>query len=395
MTMWKGSAALAAAGALLAGAAAGLAGEPREVSKETMTTVEGLFDPFWRSATMRGEGLFFAERKAGEAASATLLFPPEKILAVKSATGEVLFEEGRDYALDKAAGVIRVLPGSRIPVKTPTEMYPPADSKLPKYSHKRGDPQTWLIFGEGSFFHRLQVEVTYTHAQGLWQGYVPKFAGESLPNTMKKLRGKEPLVLCLTGDSISAGANASGLTKAPPLQPAYGELVALGLEKAYGSKVSFRNSAVGGWNSDNGVADVGKVTAAKPDLVIIGYGMNDVDSKDAARFAANIKTIMDKVRTASPEAEFVLVAPMLANPEWHYPAKVGNFPALRDALAGLCGKGAVLADLTAVWTELFKRKSFHDLTGNGVNHPNDFGHRLYAQVILALLVEPAPAPPPR
>ena len=33
-----------------------------------------------------------------------------------------------------------------------------------------------------------------------------------------------------------------------------------------------------------------------------------------------------------------------------------------------------------------------DLTGNGVNHPSDFGHRLYAQVILALLVEP-PAQP--
>ncbi|MBX7074950.1 MAG: hypothetical protein K1X71_17550 [Pirellulales bacterium] len=27
-----------------------------------------------------------------------------------------------------------------------------------------------------------------------------------------------------------------------------------------------------------------------------------------------------------------------------------------------------------------------DLTGNGLNHPNDFGHRLYAQTILALLV---------
>jgi hypothetical protein len=24
--------------------------------------------------------------------------------------------------------------------------------------------------------------------------------------------------------------------------------------------------------------------------------------------------------------------------------------------------------------------------GNGINHPNDFGHRVYAQVILALLV---------
>ena len=45
-----------------------------------------------------------------------------------------------------------------------------------------------------------------------------------------------------------------------------------------------------------------------------------------------------------------------------------------------------LADLTSVWTELLKHKRDWDLTGNGVNHPNDFGHRLYAQVLSALLV---------
>ncbi len=64
------------------------------------------------------------------------------------------------------------------------------------------------------------------------------------------------------------------------------------------------------------------------------------------------------------------------------------FPKYRDALASLCGDGIVLADLTAIWTEMLKRKRDCDLTGNGVNHPSDFGHRLYAQVILALLVDP-------
>ena len=58
-----------------------------------------------------------------------------------------------------------------------------------------------------------------------------------------------------------------------------------------------------------------------------------------------------------------------------------------DALAGLCGKGVVLADVTSMWQDLLKRKSFHDLTGNGVNHPNDFGHRVYAQVISTLVFQ--------
>jgi acyl-CoA thioesterase I len=47
----------------------------------------------------------------------------------------------------------------------------------------------------------------------------------------------------------------------------------------------------------------------------------------------------------------------------------------------------VLADVTTLWTQLLARKSYYDVTGNGLNHPNDFGHRLYAQVILAQLVE--------
>jgi hypothetical protein len=33
------------------------------------------------------------------------------------------------------------------------------------------------------------------------------------------------------------------------------------------------------------------------------------------------------------------------------------------------------------------QKQYWDLTGNGVNHPNDFCHRIYAQVLSALLVK--------
>jgi hypothetical protein len=35
---------------------------------------------------------------------------------------------------------------------------------------------------------------------------------------------------------------------------------------------------------------------------------------------------------------------------------------------------------------MLKYKRDWDLTGNGVNHPNDFGHRVYAQVLSTLLI---------
>jgi hypothetical protein len=83
------------------------------------------------------------------------------------------------------------------------------------------------------------------------------------------------------------------------------------------------------------------------------------------------------------------VASMLPNPEWAVP-NLDRFSEYHEVLRELCGPGIVLADLTSVWSELLRRKAFHDLTGNGVNHPNDFGHRLYAQIILGLMTEPSP-----
>ena len=377
---------LLAMGFALAIAVAAGGAESRGDMKNTMNTVTGLFQPFWSATTQDRETLFFYQRQEGEAAWARLLFPPDKILSVRSSNGTATYEEGKDFVLEKRDGVLRLLPGSKIPFKTPGEMYPPATSNLPKYKHKRGDPDTWLIFSEGHFFHDLQVDVTYTHAPGLWKGYAPAFQGANLPVVLGKLKAKQPITLCAVGDSITAGYNATKMTNVAPFQPSYGELAALGLERAYGAKVTFKNFAVGGWTSDQGLAKIDRVTAhEKPDLVIVAFGMNDTGGKDAARFAANIRGIIAAIKAATPDAEFVLVAPMLANAEWHAP-KMENFIPFRDALAGLCGHGAVLADLTSVWSDLLQRKTFHDLTGNGVNHPNDFGHRLYAQTVLALLV---------
>jgi hypothetical protein len=65
------------------------------------------------------------------------------------------------------------------------------------------------------------------------------------------------------------------------------------------------------------------------------------------------------------------------------PAKTQRHQLLKH----LCQPGVALADMTSIWEEFFKRKKDADLTGNGVNHPNDFGHRVYAQVISTLLVD--------
>jgi lysophospholipase L1-like esterase len=329
-----------------------------------------LFEPFWQSRTMHAESLFFVESGTG-AAAARLLFDWPEDLLLTSATGEVAFEEGRDYAVARESGVLTLTADSRIPSCSYGDLYLPADP--------------FVLIGDGDEFHRRQVAATYRHAQGAWSGYVPRLAEGQLPRTRARLAASQPLTLCVAGDSISEGYNASGFTGAPPYQPPYVELVAAGLGHAGASPVDLRNLAVAGWTSDDGAADAERLTHPRPDLVIVAFGMNDAGYNDAAGFAANVGAIVTTVQAASPDAEFVLVSPMLPNPRWPYPV-LDRFPAYRDALADMCGDGAALADLTRMWTDLLARKSVHDLTGNGINHPNDFGHRVYAQVILALLI---------
>jgi lysophospholipase L1-like esterase len=241
-----------------------------------------------------------------------------------------------------------------------------------------------VLIADGDEFHRRQVAATYSHPASAWRDYVPHAAVGQLTRTRRRLESSQSLTVCVTGDSISEGYNASAFMAAPPYQPAYGELVVAALEHRRGSRVTLHNFATAGWTSDDGAADVERVADAHADLVIVAFGMNDAGYADANDFAANIAAIMTGVRAASADAEFVLVSPMLPNPRWSYPV-MARFPAYRDSLAALCGAGAALADVTAVWTEMLQRKTVHDLTGNGINHPNDFGHRVYAQVILALM----------
>ena len=51
-------------------------------------------------------------------------------------------------------------------------------------------------------------------------------------------------------------------------------------------------------------------------------------------------------------------------------------------LLALEEEGTAVADLTSIHKYLITKKRYFDMTGNNVNHPNDFFARFYAQVIL-------------
>ena len=174
------------------------------------------------------------------------------------------------------------------------------------------------------------------------------------------------------------------MTAAAPFQPGYPELVVAQLQVLSESEITLKNRAVSGWSVENGVADLDALLAEKPNLIIVAYGMNDVGRQDPKWFGEQTRTIIERVKAINAETEILLVSPMLGNKEWiHTPREM--FPLYRDELKALVAPGVALADVTAVWELLLQRKHDLDLTGNGLNHPNDFGHRLYAQAVLGLL----------
>lgn len=340
--------------------------------------------PFWTRSEMDGEPVLFVQKTNSSLATAKLLFPANKILSMTSGDGRETYEAGRDFVWASGSNTLVLTPTSRIPSKTMAELFPAKGS--PRSFSETADGKSSIFFAEGgAIFQSLQVNVTYEH-QAHWNGYFPLPASRELSRTISKLQRQQPLKLVVLGDSISHGANASGTFHSSPYQPPYDGLVKQAIEVEYGSKIILSNLSVGGTDSKWGVTQAHAVSDEHPDLVILAFGMNDasVNKMSPSDYRDHIKAIMDQARASNPEVDFILVATMTGNPDW---IKTDQYlySEYRSTLIGFAGPGIAVADMTSIWRDLLKVKKFTDITGNGINHPNDFGHRVYAQVILSLL----------
>ena len=343
--------------------------------------------PFWLGDTMIDETALFVRTPTDTRPTASLLFQPTAIVSVRSASREATYEAGRDYVWKPGTRTIELPEGSRIVWKTPADLRRKPGSQPFALTHRDGHGE--ILFAAGHEYQDMQTVITYRHKRGAWTGPMPAYQGDRLAHTLTRLKAKGTLKIALLGDSISTGCNASGWANVPPYQPPWQDLFVLWLRRTFGASVALQNFAVGGTDTAWGVQQIGRVIDAAPDLVILAFGMNDAAGRPAAEYGANMKAMVDAVRRVRPDAEFILVAPMVGNRDW-VALRQELFPQYRDELARLAGPSVALADMTSIWAELLKHKLDWDMTGNGVNHPNDFGHRVYAQV-LASLVSPNPA----
>jgi lysophospholipase L1-like esterase len=305
--------------------------------------------------------------------SGRLIFTPTSMPFLTRARDSFVYEAGKDYTWEKGSRTIRLTAHSRIPFKTPQEMRPGP-----------GKPRSLggVLHSEGRFFHDLQTLVSYSHNQS-WPDLVK--AQSTLPRSLKKLRSNEPFQVVTLGDSITEGYNASGFTKtqAPRNHPAYAEGFARLLDETFPAQVTLSNFGVAGRTAGWGLKQLDRVIAEKPDMVIIAFGMNDPVSSE--QFQQTNQEILTRLQKEIPQADIIFVSGMNNNSDWRDPTKI---PGFREALKSIIRPNVILADITTPWEKLLTRKNFSDLSGNNVNHPNDFGHRLYAEVLFSIFSHP-------
>lgn len=360
--------------------------QPRPVHEATFADLPELhlLEPAWHSPIVHRESSVWLQMERGGAIQARLAFPASEILSITSANGATKYQIDRDCTLSDDRQTLTWTGGGSIQPITAEQMFPAKDAPH-SYRHRASNPEQNLFYAPGKWFHEHNIEVTYRRAE--FDRAASPQPTSSLARARAKLHAKLPIKIAVSGDSISTGLDASGTTSTPPNQPGYAELVAAQLAGSFNCEVALDNRSVSGWSIAQGVADLPALLAGKPDLLIVAYGMNDVGRRDPSWFAGQAKTLAEKAKAELPNVEIVWVAPMLGNKEWvHTPREM--FSLYRDELAELKGPDAALADLTTVWQTLLVHKHDLDLTGNGLNHPNDFGHRLYAQCILELFPRP-------
>lgn len=330
---------------------------------------------FWTSLKVWDESIMPTSGRA----SYVLWRPVANIESVRNRQTGQIYVPGTDYTLQGNQLVIPA--GSAIPLTDPAWINS-ADPTTPAMWQPTTKAGTPLRISND--YQSKQIAATYSTplyqpAPPLVSSYPAKF--------LAKLAAGQKVAITIEGDSITAGLNSTKSMSMAPAQPGYVDLVIAYLSQHYPGQVYVRNHAVGGYTSgsvlSNASANLADVAS---DLVIVAVGMNDMaGSITGAQFQSNLQQIIAAARWCNSATEVLLVSSWPSNPDWTLTNNQAfvDYNAAMYQLAGST-QGVSVADVTsAVWnSEMLNTKSFYDVTGNGVNHPNDWMYTLYAQTVL-------------
>ena len=340
--------------------------------------------PLFSDSVMTNETVLFM----GTDDAAPLMYRADEILSVTSFDLKTNYVEGVDWTFDRESHTIRPTANTRMPYYTEAEWYPSSGRFACNLSGK-----AYVFFSEGSTISLHQVCVTYRHSDS-WEGPAPRDDSAAFAPTLSAFTARPGGGKALFyGDSITTGGNSSGTIGFEPRIPSWPEQVHAGIVEATGnSGIAYVNTAVGGKNTQWGLDNVQeRVIAHAPDFVLIAFGMNDTLS--AADYSAKHEAMVNAIHAALPNAAVMLVSPMVPNLEaTSFVSRGTLFPQYEQALVALVAKFRAAgfsrigcANVNTMHAAVLAKKRFRDMTGNNVNHCNDFSARIYRDTILAAM----------
>jgi lysophospholipase L1-like esterase len=325
-------------------------------------------------------------------------------LAVRGGTGEetTIYREGEDYVFEPEYGGI---------ARKPEGSIPKGATVLASYRHflARIDAVDLLPGGEVVVRQGMPakacplppstlsgaVRLAHIHlpfrCDGINEGNVYRvppggegrvddaplfYTGEEfLKGTRGKLHDGKPITVVFLGDSVTVGGDASS-----PEMSFVGRFEA-GIRSRFPAvDVKIVNAGVGGTNSDYGLERLERdALVHRPDLVVVEF-VNDMGFP-ASKIRKNYQRLIKQMRE-SGSAECILLTPHYKRPAW-MPGFAEAAQAMRDVAFE---EKAALGDVSASWEALGRiGVPYESLLANGINHPDDRGHRIYADVLLALV----------
>lgn len=339
--------------------------------------------PIFTGSVMTNETVMFM----GTDDAVPLMYKADRILSVTSFDLKTEYKEGVDWTFDAATRTIRPTPNTRMPYFKESEWYP---AKGRFRSNRPGKP--FVFFSEGSVVSLHQVCVTYSHSDA-WDGPAPRNDdAAAFAPLLAELAARKGGKALFYGDSITYGYNSSGKFNFAPFIPDWPSQVHAAIVAATGNgDIAYVNTAIAGKNVQWGLSNVkAKVIDHAPDFVLIAFGMND--NVSAAVYSGKTEAMVNAIHAALPKTAILLVPPMEPNPEAKGFAKGKLFSEYEKALCALVEKYHAAgfaqigcANVNTMHAAVLARKRYRDMTGNNINHCNDFSARIYRDTILAAM----------
>lgn len=333
--------------------------------------------PFQEGGEITDEVVTFVQY--GGELRGTLLFAAERLVSVKNYTETQLYDvsrfriKGREISCGSdAAGIPFLTEGilsGKDAAEIGAEVYP------------CDDPAKRILFTETPGIVLRQCKVSYVSAEKDIKSFMPQFEGCAFSKTIGKLKNKVKTNILLFGDSISAGYHCSKMQNIPPYQESFADIFAAETGRYYGTQAELRNKSVGGYNSEQGLAHLEEaLSGVDPDLVILGFGMNcGAHGFTPERYGKNMRAMTEIIKKTT-QAEILLIATVLPNPQAPQYTVQGEYvPVLR----ALCedDERVGMLNITDASRRILQRKRAIDLFANNINHPNDFMVRFYAMAL--------------